>query len=801
MALTKVKTDVIVSLDAAKITGLLSAIDGTNLDNVSVGSDQVSRNNLALNVFEDSVRHNMDRLSLSQGWVDTFEDTSDVDGEGVSVPMAGFDGNVDTISSLATTLGISDGKKFTFSCWVDFNEDGTNEDIFRDVGGGTTFVHITRNTDNKFRMFGRAADGGTQVCGAITQGTILAADGPTHIMFSMDLSLPNSADRIKIAINGNLQTLDSYVAQDIDWNMTGNGQTHEISGTSGSQYFNGNMGQFYFAEEYIDLSVQANRELFVSGTGANANPVDLGNNGSKPTGTAPLIYLNNSYGSFQTNLGSGGNFSVTGELVDGGYANGKTYSSKSFTNSYEHLERHSQSFQSAVQKLSNGSNYSNMVGQCLTLSDTSINKVMFRLRGDNSPTGNVVAIITPASGTVGTTAVGTNDIIATSSPIDASSIGSYAYHEFTFPEPVKLTAGDYFIGLSFPHGDNNSVIAVNADDVNEAVAPGNLAINKNNGGWQSVSSGNASAIFSLYGLKNLDLITTGSDDIGNSPSTTPAKGHMEVLLTERPASGTAAFTTATHVNITSQDGGGISNGSFRYVIPSTYINTSGNKIRIKIRTANLTAEDSVCTGMAIVEQAHNEVGVGIPTQVPFGGHNWSSGQLTFPRQTTIWSDWFDFNIDQNKSYLFILDNTNLISGPHDTWGGSVQGAAPAEFLQYSNKPISTGGGSGTYNIAGMNGTVSIFPFTLINAIDEIQIATDQTLNTGGDIIGQMSRDGGSTWDDVSLTRTETQVSGTSRNLLGGEVTFTGAAETNIVGRIKTENKDKITVHGISVNWS
>ena len=790
MALSRVKNKYIESMEASKLFGdfLDNTVDGSNLTGIE-GIDLPSRHNLALNYLSDNVRNNLDTLKIEQGWVDTFEDADDVVGEGVSVPMTKFDGAADRLERGSDLTGNSDGKKGILSAWVDIK--GGNSSRMRIVHNTSTTFKFERKTDNKWTIAIQDSSSTNRLV-IETTSTYTDATGLTHILASWDVGASES----HLYVNGSSNKSE---ITNSDANLDYTRSNYVVGATTGGgSEFNGAVGQLYvnFAQ-YLDFSVQANREKFVYGTGANAKPVDLGPNGEKPTGSSPIIYLNNQAGTFQTNLGTGGNFSVTGQLVDGGYVNGKTYSSKSFTNSYEHLERHSQSLQTSVEKMSNGSNFSNMIGQCLTLSDTSINKVMFRLRGDNSPTGNVVAIITPASGTVGTTAVGTDDIIATSAPIDATSIGSVANHEFTFPKPVKLTAGDYFIGLSFPRGDNNSLIAVFADDVNFASAPGNLAINKNTTGWQSLRSGNACVIFSLYGLKNLDLITKGSDDIGNSPSVAPTKGHMEVLLTERPASGTAAFTTATHVNITSQDAGGISNGSFRWVIPSTYINTSGNKIRIKIRTANLTAEDSVCTGMAIVEQAHNEVGVGIPTQVPFGGHNWSNGQLTFPRQTTIWSDWFDFKIDQNKSYLFILDNTNLVS--HDTWGGPVHDTAPAEFIQYSNKPISTGGGSGTYNIAGMNGTIDTAPFTIINAIDEIQIATDQTLNT--DIIAEMSRDGGTTYSPVTLSRKKTNISNINYNLLVGEADFNGdPSGTNIVGRVRTANKDKNTIHGISVNW-
>ena len=74
--------------------------------------------------------------------------------------------------------------------------------------------------------------------------------------------------------------------------------------------------EWYLTNEYLDLSIEANRLKFRSAAG---KPVDLGTDGSTPTGTAPFMYMRNPYDSFDTNNGSGGGwFSLTGTLIDGG---------------------------------------------------------------------------------------------------------------------------------------------------------------------------------------------------------------------------------------------------------------------------------------------------------------------------------------------------------------------------------------------------------------------------------------------------------------------------------------------------
>ena len=57
-----------------------------------------------------------------------------------------------------------------------------------------------------------------------------------------------------------------------------------------------------------------NRRKFID---PNKDPVDLGEAGQFPTGTSPLVFLANPTASWQTNLGTGGNFTENGALTDG----------------------------------------------------------------------------------------------------------------------------------------------------------------------------------------------------------------------------------------------------------------------------------------------------------------------------------------------------------------------------------------------------------------------------------------------------------------------------------------------------
>lgn len=77
----------------------------------------------------------------------------------------------------------------------------------------------------------------------------------------------------------------------------------------------GLMSEVWFNTEYLDITVQANREKFRSSSG---HPVNLGSNGSTPTGNQPLLYFHKQVPNWHDNSGSAGAFTMTGTLVDGG---------------------------------------------------------------------------------------------------------------------------------------------------------------------------------------------------------------------------------------------------------------------------------------------------------------------------------------------------------------------------------------------------------------------------------------------------------------------------------------------------
>lgn len=100
-------------------------------------------------------------------------------------------------------------------------------------------------------------------------------------------------------------------AADIDYTRT---QHFYSSIGGGSQNWSGGLADMYVNyDEYIDLSILANRRKFIS---AANEPVFLGADGSAPTGTAPLGYLKNVAATANVNSGTGGNHGAILNITD-----------------------------------------------------------------------------------------------------------------------------------------------------------------------------------------------------------------------------------------------------------------------------------------------------------------------------------------------------------------------------------------------------------------------------------------------------------------------------------------------------
>lgn len=212
-----------------------------------------------------------------------------------------FNGSSNYVDTAVT--GLSNGKIGLLSFWFRIDTaPSSGADFF--VGNGRFRVNIT------------STPGDVYIVGIRTTGTTCLSmhsdsskdDGEWHHFLSAwNLS---ASSLCKIYVDGvDETTILTRTNNNIDYTNTDLtiGRFH-----SGGSYVDGDMAEFYFTTEWLDITSSTVREKFAK----NGRPVSLGSNGSKPTGTAPLVYLKGPASNWGTNSGSGGDFTTHGTFTD-----------------------------------------------------------------------------------------------------------------------------------------------------------------------------------------------------------------------------------------------------------------------------------------------------------------------------------------------------------------------------------------------------------------------------------------------------------------------------------------------------
>lgn len=221
---------------------------------------------------------------------------------------ATFDGANDYMLRGGGLTGAADSKVLTVSFWAKFNEDGSDyQTIFvgNYPGGGTPGVGIFIYRLASQRIYVECYNAaGTQIFKALSHASVPfdVASGWRHFMCSVNLA--TAAQHIYVDGANHLVT-DTLTDDTIDYT-----QTQWCIGAVDDGTFKTDccLSELYInIAEYVDLSDAGNRARFYNA----GEPVDLGSDGSFPTGTAPTIYMKAWTGA---NAGSGGNFAITGSL-------------------------------------------------------------------------------------------------------------------------------------------------------------------------------------------------------------------------------------------------------------------------------------------------------------------------------------------------------------------------------------------------------------------------------------------------------------------------------------------------------
>jgi hypothetical protein len=128
-----------------------------------------------------------------------------------------------------------------------------------------------------------------------------------HVLWSFDLA--NSSNIHMYVDDVDIGTVGCFVYTDDTYTMPGN---VDINRDAGGGHYDGDIADLWIDfGTYIDFSIASNRELFYN----NGSPVDLGSDGSTPTGSAPEIFFSGATDSWHTNKGTVGGFSENGALT------------------------------------------------------------------------------------------------------------------------------------------------------------------------------------------------------------------------------------------------------------------------------------------------------------------------------------------------------------------------------------------------------------------------------------------------------------------------------------------------------
>lgn len=219
-----------------------------------------------------------------------------------------FDGSNDWLNRGADLTSNANGKKFLFSGWFRLDGgDGAGQVIYENTGAR---ISIRRHTDDKIRVISRNTSG-TIILNCLSTGTYTTDATWRHLLVGVDLSVPE----IFIYVDDVDDTGTPSVLTDDTIDFT---RAEHVVGanTIGNVKFNGCFADIYFnstSGDYLDFSTESNRRKFIDASG---NVVDLGSDGSTPTGNQPIIFFSGTTTGWETNLGYGGGFTENGALTD-----------------------------------------------------------------------------------------------------------------------------------------------------------------------------------------------------------------------------------------------------------------------------------------------------------------------------------------------------------------------------------------------------------------------------------------------------------------------------------------------------
>lgn len=237
--------------------------------------------------------------------------SGDIANGGVVAPEGvDFDGVKDYLSRSSDLVGNVDSKTFTFSCWVYLPSSYTNNAVIKEIynngyAQGIAIVLEDTTVNHYFIVYTYNTSGEAIGNFKIPIASPIKRDTWNSIIISCNMSNTGSP---KIYVNDIYNGVAVTQLTNESINFTNN--THNVGKYSaGNGTFKGRLSHLFLDYTYRDLSIEANRRLFITADG-------------KPTPTAtlkalnPILYLPlKDAATAHINEGTGGNFTLNGTIA------------------------------------------------------------------------------------------------------------------------------------------------------------------------------------------------------------------------------------------------------------------------------------------------------------------------------------------------------------------------------------------------------------------------------------------------------------------------------------------------------
>lgn len=215
-----------------------------------------------------------------------------------------FDGTNDYLTRGADLDGNADSQQWTWAFFFKRNGIGTLQKVFSAGGNDQT---IEFRTGNDVRILGK--DNSDNIDLSIDSSDTLTDTSNWHsCLGSVNMAVAGSG---RLYIDDVSDYNETTFNND---NLEFTKNNHGIGAlTDGSSKLNADLALLWIDfGTYVDFDVEANRRIFITSnnqaTSAFANSTD----GAVGGLSQPIMFFNNPAASWETNLGSGGGFSVTG---------------------------------------------------------------------------------------------------------------------------------------------------------------------------------------------------------------------------------------------------------------------------------------------------------------------------------------------------------------------------------------------------------------------------------------------------------------------------------------------------------